>query len=95
MAATSLKTNLFLCPLQPIVHFWFEELNAKQHFAKVAALDATIRARFGHRLEAAAKCELFDNSVNGKTTMIVTQEGNNLQIKESSSWPKLQKLLTT
>ncbi len=46
-------------PPQPILHFWFEELTAKQHFVKDAALDETIRARFGDTLEAAARCELF------------------------------------
>ena len=47
--------------MQPksILHFWFEELTAKQHFVKDTALDETIRARFGDTLEAAAKCELF------------------------------------
>jgi uncharacterized protein (DUF924 family) len=44
---------------QPILHFWFEELTAKQHFVKDAALDETIRAPFGDTLEAAARCELF------------------------------------
>jgi uncharacterized protein (DUF924 family) len=44
---------------QPILHFWFEELTPKQHFVKDAALDETIRARFGDTLEAAARCELF------------------------------------
>ena len=44
---------------QSILHFWFTELTPKQHFAKDAALDQTIRARFGATLEAAAKCELF------------------------------------
>ena len=44
---------------QPILHFWFEELTPKQHFVKDAALDETIRARFGETLEAAARCELF------------------------------------
>ena len=44
---------------QPILHFWFEELTAKQHFVKDAALDETIRTRFGGTLEAAARCELF------------------------------------
>ena len=50
-----------LLPMQPqdILHFWFEELTAKQHFVKDAALDETIRARFGDTLEAAARCELF------------------------------------
>ena len=44
---------------QSILRFWFEELTAKQHFVKDAALDETIRARFGDTLEAAARCELF------------------------------------
>ncbi len=44
---------------QSILHFWFEELIPKKHFVKDAALDETIRARFGDTLEAAAKCELF------------------------------------
>jgi uncharacterized protein (DUF924 family) len=44
---------------QTILHFWFTELTPKQHFAKDAALDEAIRARFGATLEAAAKCELF------------------------------------
>ena len=44
---------------QTILHFWFEELTAKQHFVKDAALDESIRARFGDTLEAAARCELF------------------------------------
>jgi uncharacterized protein (DUF924 family) len=43
----------------PIFQFWFDELTAKQHFVKDAALDETIRARFGDTLEAAARCELF------------------------------------
>ena len=43
----------------PILHFWFTELTPKQHFAKDAALDETIRTRFGPTLEAAARCELF------------------------------------
>jgi len=42
---------------QPILHFWFEELSAKQHFIKDAALDETIRARFGETLAAAARCD--------------------------------------
>jgi uncharacterized protein (DUF924 family) len=47
--------------MQPedILHFWFEELTEKQHFAKDAALDELIRTRFGQTLEAAARCELF------------------------------------
>lgn len=42
-----------------ILHFWFNELTPTQHFVKDAALDETIRARFGATLEAAARCELF------------------------------------
>ena len=42
-----------------ILHFWFDELTDKQHFAKDTALDELIRTRFGPTLEAAAWCELF------------------------------------
>ena len=47
--------------MQPhtILHFWFTELTPKQHYAKDAALDETIRTHFGATLEAAARCELF------------------------------------
>jgi uncharacterized protein (DUF924 family) len=47
--------------MQPdaILHFWFEELTEKQHFAKDAALDALMAQRFGGLLEGAARCELF------------------------------------
>jgi len=47
--------------MQPpsILHFWFEELTAKQHFVKDTALNETIRTRFGDLLSAAALCELF------------------------------------
>ena len=44
---------------QDILHFWFTELTPKQHFVKDAALDETIRTRFGPTLDAAAQCELF------------------------------------
>jgi uncharacterized protein (DUF924 family) len=44
---------------QPILHFWSEELTAKQLFGKGAALDETIRARFGDTLAAAAPFALF------------------------------------
>nr|WP_315489587.1 DUF924 family protein [uncultured Rhodoferax sp.] len=56
-----------------ILHFWFEELTAKQHFVKDAALDETIRARFGDALEAAARCELFAwrASVAGRVAEII------------------------
>ena len=42
-----------------ILHFWFDELTDKQHFAKDAALDVLIHTRFGQTLAAAARCELF------------------------------------
>ena len=42
-----------------ILHFWFDELTDKQHFAKDVALDETIRNRFGTTLQAAARCELY------------------------------------
>lgn len=44
---------------QNVLQFWFTELTPQQHFAKDAALDETIRTRFGPTLEAAARCELF------------------------------------
>lgn len=44
---------------QSILDFWFTELSSKQHYAKDAALDETIRTRFGTLLTAAARCELF------------------------------------
>ena len=44
---------------QSILHFWFTELSPKQHFVKDAALDETIRFRFGDLLAAAGRCELF------------------------------------
>ena len=43
----------------PIIGFWFSELTPQQHFVKDAALDESIRTRFGPTLEAAARCELF------------------------------------
>ena len=42
-----------------ILHFWFQELTAKQHFVKDPALDTSMRERFSATLEAAARCELF------------------------------------
>ena len=42
-----------------ILDFWFTELTPKHHYVKDAALDETIRARFGATLAAAARCELF------------------------------------
>jgi uncharacterized protein (DUF924 family) len=51
--------DIFHMQPQSILHFWFTELTPKHHFAKDAALDETIRTRFGATLEAAARCELF------------------------------------
>lgn len=45
---------------ESILHFWFEELSARQHFAKDAQLDATIATRFGATLQAAARGELYE-----------------------------------
>jgi uncharacterized protein (DUF924 family) len=45
--------------LNDVLHFWFSELTPQQHFIKDTALDESIRTRFGHTLEAAARCELF------------------------------------
>jgi uncharacterized protein (DUF924 family) len=56
-----------------ILHFWFAELSPKQHFIKDAALDDTIRTRFGATLEAAARCELFAwrNTPDGRLAEIL------------------------
>ena len=56
-----------------ILQFWFEELTPKQHFAKDAALDETIRTRFGATAEAAARCELFAwrTSATGRLAEII------------------------
>lgn len=43
-----------------ILHFWFEELTEKQHFAQDPALDAMIRVRFGATWQAAQRGELWD-----------------------------------
>ncbi|WP_396435414.1 DUF924 family protein [Limnohabitans sp.] len=42
-----------------VLDFWFTELTPKHHFAKDAALDETIRTRFGATLAAAARCDEF------------------------------------
>ena len=44
---------------QDVLHFWFTELEVKQHFAKDAVLDATIADRFGKLLLAAIRGELW------------------------------------
>ena len=52
-----LTYGLYATPIHPplLVH----RTPPKHHFAKNAALDETIRTRFGATLEAAARCELF------------------------------------
>lgn len=42
-----------------ILQFWFDELSERQRFAKDAALDTAMRARFGAVLQAAARSELW------------------------------------
>ena len=42
-----------------VLHFWFDELSAAQHFAKDDTLDAAIARRFGTLLAAAARGELW------------------------------------
>ena len=56
-----------------ILHFWFNELTDKQHFAKDAALDEMIRTRFSATLAAAARCELFAwrTSAGGRLAEII------------------------
>jgi uncharacterized protein (DUF924 family) len=58
---------------QRVLEFWFTELTPKQHFAKDAALDATIADRFGADLEAASRCELFAwrNAPEGRLAEII------------------------
>ena len=51
---------------QDILTFWFEELTPKQHFVKDAALDATMRTRFGPTLQAAARGELWTWRTSGQ-----------------------------
>ena len=47
-----------------VLHFWFDELSAAQHFAKDAQLDAAMGQRFGALLEAGARGELSGWRVN-------------------------------
>jgi uncharacterized protein (DUF924 family) len=61
--------------MQPdsILHFWFEELTEKQHFAQDAALDALMVQRFGALLERAARCELvgWRSTATGRLAEII------------------------
>jgi uncharacterized protein (DUF924 family) len=67
------RFGVFSMQYLPILQFWFEELTPKQHFVKDAALDETIRTRFGLVLEAAARCELFAwrTSTEGRLAEII------------------------
>lgn len=58
---------------QDILHFWFNELTPRQHFAKDPALDAEMRERFEGILVSAAQCELFDwrTSPQGRVAEII------------------------
>lgn len=58
---------------QDILDFWFDALTPQQHFAKDAALDASVRARFSATLEAAARCEqwAWRASASGRLAEIV------------------------
>lgn len=63
----------------------------------------TIRRRFSRSLHnfhslympLADQWVLFDNTVTAKATLVATQEGDNLQIKEPKLWLKLQNLIKT
>lgn len=44
---------------QNIIHFWFQELSGKDHFAKSDLLDANVRDRYGTTLSAASRGELY------------------------------------
>jgi uncharacterized protein (DUF924 family) len=56
-----------------ILTFWFDELEAKQHFAKDGALDATIGERFAGTHAAAARGELYPwrNHTAGRLAEII------------------------
>ena len=63
----------------------------------------TIRRRFSRSLHnfntlympLTDQWAVFDNTVAAKATLVATQEGDNLQIKEPKSWRKLQNLIKT
>ena len=42
-----------------VLHFWFEETNSKQRFAKNPAFDAEIRRRFSVTHQQASSCEFW------------------------------------
>jgi predicted ABC-type ATPase len=63
----------------------------------------TIRRRFSRSLHnfstlympLADRWVVFDNTVTAKATLLATQQGDNLQIKEPKLWLKLQKPIKT
>ena len=59
---------------EEILKFWFDELETRMWWVADDALDATIRARFGHVLEAALRCELWGwrATPRGRLAEIVT-----------------------
>jgi uncharacterized protein (DUF924 family) len=58
MTGTETTTGAIASPAA-VCAFWFETLKPDDWFRKSAALDATIRRRFGATLAAAARCELW------------------------------------
>ena len=81
---------------QSILHFWFEELTAKQHFAKHAALDETIRTRFGYTPEAAARCELcaWHATAQGRLAEIIVLDQFSRNIYRATNQAFAQDALT-
>jgi uncharacterized protein (DUF924 family) len=79
----------------PILHFWFKELTPKQHFVKDAALDETIRTRFGDTLGAAVRCELFAWRSTAEGRLAEIAELANYQpiriTRESGKYEKIHK----
>lgn len=49
-----------MTPFQPILDFWFEELNPAQWWRKDHGVDRIIAAKFGELHRVAARCELYE-----------------------------------
>lgn len=58
---------------QSVLNFWFQELSAKDQFAKNEKIDQEIERRFGATLKLAAKSELYDwrASAEGRLAEII------------------------
>ena len=56
-----------------ILHFWFTELEPRQHWLKDPKLDAEIKTRFHETLNQARACELFQwrNTSRGRLAEII------------------------